>query len=122
MIVSIQLRRDTAADWSADNPILKSGEVGVETDTSRAKLGDGSTSWNNLGYWETSPGGGSDKNYVQTFATTATVSVSHNLGKYPAVTVMDSSGDQVVGDVVYTDLNNLIVSFSAPFSGTVTCN
>jgi hypothetical protein len=63
-----------------------------------------------------------DKNYTQPFSVTDTVAVPHNLGKYPAVTVMDSAGDQVDGDVVFTDLNNLTVSFSAPFSGTVTCN
>jgi hypothetical protein len=69
--------------------------------------------------WSASTG---DKTYDQSFSVTDTVDVAHNLGKYPAVTVMDTTGDQVEGDILFIDLNNLTVSFSAPFSGTVTCN
>lgn len=50
MAVQIQLRRDTAANWTAANPTLAQGEVGLETDTGRYKIGDGSTSWNSLAY------------------------------------------------------------------------
>jgi hypothetical protein len=46
----IQIRRDTAANWTSANPILAQGELGVETDTSKLKVGDGSTSWGSLGY------------------------------------------------------------------------
>ena len=44
------LRRDTAANWSAKNPILREGEEGYETDTGRRKVGNGTTEWNNLKY------------------------------------------------------------------------
>lgn len=47
---TIQLRRDTASNWSTVNPVLAEGEVGIETDTGKSKFGDGSTSWNNLPY------------------------------------------------------------------------
>lgn len=50
MAVQIQLRNDTAANWTAANPILAVGEMGVETDTDLFKLGDGATAWNSLGY------------------------------------------------------------------------
>lgn len=46
----IQLRRDTAAAWTAANPVLASGELAVETDSGRSKLGDGSTVWLALPY------------------------------------------------------------------------
>ena len=46
----IQLRRDTAANWASNNPILALGEVGFETDTKILKIGNGSTEWNSLGY------------------------------------------------------------------------
>ena len=46
----IQLRRGTAANWTSANPTLAAGEVGVETDTGYAKVGDGSTAWTSLGY------------------------------------------------------------------------
>lgn len=47
---SYLLRRDTAANWSAKNPILREGEEGYETDTGKRKVGDGTTEWNNLKY------------------------------------------------------------------------
>lgn len=46
----IQLRRDTAANWSAVNPILAQGELGIEVDSHNIKCGDGSTPWNELIY------------------------------------------------------------------------
>jgi hypothetical protein len=46
----IQIRRDTAANWTSANPILAQGELGVETDTDKIKIGDGSTAWTGLGY------------------------------------------------------------------------
>lgn len=49
--VQMQQRRDTAAGWAAANPTLLSGELGFETDTKKAKLGDGTTAWNSLSYY-----------------------------------------------------------------------
>ena len=46
----IQIRRDTAANWTSANPILAQGELGIETDTLKVKAGTGSTAWNSLGY------------------------------------------------------------------------
>jgi hypothetical protein len=48
--VRIQVRRGSATDWSGVNPILAAGELGVETDTRKIKVGDGSTAWNSLSY------------------------------------------------------------------------
>ena len=50
MAARIQLRRDTSSNWTTANPTLNSGELGVETNTSKIKLGDGSTAWNSLDY------------------------------------------------------------------------
>ena len=41
----ILFRRDSAANWTSENPILSNGEVGLETDTDKIKIGDGSTAW-----------------------------------------------------------------------------
>ena len=46
----ILLRRDTAANWTAGNPVLASGELGYETNTGKFKIGNGSTAWNSLSY------------------------------------------------------------------------
>ena len=50
MPVQIQFRRDTAAAWTAANPTLAAGELGLETDTSFYKIGNGSTAWTSLAY------------------------------------------------------------------------
>lgn len=50
MTSRIQLRRTTAAGWASTNPTLATGEPGVETDTNRLKIGDGTTVWNALPY------------------------------------------------------------------------
>lgn len=49
-MVKIQMRRDSAANWTSANPTLGSGEHGFETDTGKFKIGNGSTAWNSLGY------------------------------------------------------------------------
>lgn len=50
MPIQIQIRRDTAANWTAANPVLAAGEWGLETDTGKLKLGDGTTAWTSLAY------------------------------------------------------------------------
>ena len=50
VVTQIQIRRGTAAQWTSANPILASGEFGFETDTGKAKIGNGSTVWNSLAY------------------------------------------------------------------------
>ena len=47
----MQQRRGTAAQWTAANPILAAGEIGFETDTSRFKMGNGSSTWGSLTYF-----------------------------------------------------------------------
>lgn len=43
-------KRKTAAQWTSANPTLLSGEIGLETDTGKMKMGDGSTDWTSLDY------------------------------------------------------------------------
>ena len=50
MAVKIQMRRDTAANWTSANPTLAEGELGLETDTTFYKIGTGSTAWTSLAY------------------------------------------------------------------------
>ena len=46
----IQFRRDTASNWTSNNPTLANGEFAIETDTTKYKIGDGSTAWTSLAY------------------------------------------------------------------------
>ena len=58
--ITIKLRRGTAAQWTATNPVLAEGEVGLETDTRKFKVGTGAAAWNSLQYWGGSGGGAAD--------------------------------------------------------------
>lgn len=62
--------------------------------------------------------GGGDKNYVHTQSSpSASWTASHNLGKKPAVVVVDSAEDVVYGDIRYIDDNTVTLTFSGAFSG-----
>lgn len=50
MTSRLQNRRDTAANWTSNNPTLAAGEIGYETDTAKFKIGDGATAWSSLAY------------------------------------------------------------------------
>ena len=50
MATRIQLRRDTSSNWVLANPVLALGELGLETNTLRIKVGDGLNNWNTLDY------------------------------------------------------------------------
>ena len=61
---------------------------------------------------------GGDAHFTHTQSTPSTVwSVQHNLGKKASVTVVDSADSVVYGDIEYTDLNNLTITFNGAFSG-----
>lgn len=59
--------------------------------------------------------------YVQSSAST-TWTITHNLNTYPSVTVVDSSGSVVSGDVQYLDEFSLRITFSAQFAGKAYLN
>lgn len=61
------------------------------------------------------PTGGS---YIHTQSTSSsTWTITHNLGYYPAVSVVDSGGNVVIGDVNYISINAVSVTFNASFGG-----
>jgi hypothetical protein len=49
-MITLKHKRQTASAIAASNPVLAAGEFGIETDTGRMKIGDGSTAWNSLAY------------------------------------------------------------------------
>lgn len=51
VVTQIQVRRGTASQWTSTNPVLAAGEWGYESDTNKAKIGNGSSAWNSLSYF-----------------------------------------------------------------------
>ena len=100
---TIQLRRDTASNWSTVNPILAEGEVGIETDTRKQKFGDGSTAWNSLAYSYGDANGNFDGQWSNVTATNIingsniTWSSGHN---YDLSTYLPNDGQ--VYEVIFT--------------------
>ena len=52
MGVKILLRNDVSTIWTSVNPILGQGEIGIESDTRKLKIGDGILTWNLLNYYQ----------------------------------------------------------------------
>ncbi len=64
-----------------------------------------------------------DANFVFTQAIpSATWNITHNLGKFCSVTVVNTSNEIVIGDIAYVNDNSLTITFSAPFSGKAYLN
>ena len=93
MTSRLQNRRDTATNWTTNNPTLAAGELGYETDTKKIKIGDGSTAWTSLAYYVTGTGG-------ETLLSTTTLS---------GTSTTISSIDQTYKSLIIV-IENLIVS------------
>ena len=50
LIARLSEKNYTSEQWTALNPILEAGEIGIDLTTNRLKIGDGVKSWNNLPY------------------------------------------------------------------------
>jgi hypothetical protein len=123
MAGKIQIRRDTATNWTSVNPILASGEIGLETDTDLFKIGDGVTVWSSRAYGgiqgatgatgvNTIPSSGADKTTTYTL-TTDDVGGFVSVGSGGSVTIpasVFSAGDVIT---LYNDTNGDI---------TITCS
>lgn len=65
----------------------------------------------------------SDKHYVHNQGVASTIwTITHGLGKYPSVTVVDSANTEITGEVKYMDLNTIELTFSSEFAGKAYLN
>lgn len=48
--VKLRLRSDSAANWLKANPVLLAGEIGIEANTGKMKVGNGKSTWRVLPY------------------------------------------------------------------------
>jgi hypothetical protein len=72
-----------------------------------------------------SPKGQTDKNYVSpnlNFSAGVAQTITHNLNKFPSVTVVDSGGSHIVGDVQHINENSFTITFTASFQAKVYAN
>jgi hypothetical protein len=68
-------------------------------------------------------GTGSDAFYSHNQPVASNVwTITHNLNKYPSVTITDSANNVIVGDVSYVDTNQLTVTFGSSFGGKAYLN
>jgi len=121
MAVQIQIRRDTAANWTSNNPTLAAGELGFETDTGKLKIGDGTTEWTSLDYIDVAI----DHNTL-TNTHNLTTDIDHDqLTNYVAnehidhstVSIMAGDGLTGGGDLTNTRTLSFDPSYSPTFAG-----
>ena len=91
---NICIRRDTAANWTSNNPTMLVGEIGYETDTGNFKIGTGSTAWASLAY-------------VNSYKSTATCpTTSLGIGTSAARLLTSGAHDTAVGNDALRDLTS----------------
>jgi hypothetical protein len=116
----IQIRRDVASTWTSVNPTLAIGEIGLETDTAKIKIGTGSTTWTSLSYWTLGTSG-----FAPTANPTFTGAVNASGTLQLAGTAITSTAAELnyvdgVTSNIQTQLNAKAVLASPAFTGTVT--
>ena len=117
-IQRIQLRNDTAANWTTSNPTLQAGELGHETDTGKFKLGTGVLAWTALPYASILPGVGAivnaDINASAAIADTKLATIS-TAGKVSGTAI--TSGNITTSGTVLT---SNALGYTTGAGGTVT--
>ena len=83
MSTIFKLRRDTAANWSSNNPTLADGELGFDKTNVYLKIGDGTTAWNSLGQFTQN---------VENIEDTVGTMIAANTETFITVTYDDSDG------------------------------
>jgi hypothetical protein len=64
-----------------------------------------------------------DKSFIFEQQVPASVwTIAHNLNKFPSVVVIDSANTIVIGEISYTNLNQVVLNFSSGFSGKAYLN
>jgi prophage tail gpP-like protein len=105
----IQIRRDTAANWTSVNPTLAAGEMGFETDTGKFKIGTGSTAWTSLSYATTIP-----SNTVTSAMIVDGTIVDGDINASAAIAPSKVAGVFITGD---SSNNTITISTSSPTGG-----
>ena len=111
-------------DWDSSGPSAKNNfyTIGLTPIAGQGALKKNEEYFISLLQWNPSSSVG-DKTFVFTQGTPIYQwDITHNLNKFPSVSVVDSFNEQVIGSVEYINKNRLTVTFAAPFSGQAYCN
>lgn len=108
----IQIRRDTAANWTSANPTLAQGELGLETDTLKVKAGDGSTAWTSASYLIDTGGYAAYSD--------ATANFTGNLQKSgsPVVTAAYTGDVDITGELIVDSYNETYAAVTSSSNAT----
>jgi hypothetical protein len=115
MAVKFQFRRDTAANWESNNPILSEGEFGLDLTNQRFKIGDGVNTWNALDNAQYT-------NKAETFVATTTIVGSDGSSDWTEETTGDWDGvftaTKTVTGVLTTDTPLIDLDLSSATAAT----
>lgn len=106
MTARIKIRRDSAASWTSNNPILAAGELGLDTDANQIKVGNGTAVWTALPFVTSSGSSGFDGASNLVFDTenigfySLALPTNPQNAKYMATTA-DSSASNTIADTIY---------------------
>ena len=105
----ILFRRDLAATWTSVNPVLSAGEIGLESDTGKIKLGDGTTAWTGLTYFY---GSLQNASYVQSLVagTGLTITGNSGSGTTPTINIGQSVATSASPTFAQVTVNNIPTS------------
>ena len=108
----IQIRRDTASNWSSANPTLAQGELGLETDTLKIKAGNGSTAWNSASYLIDTGG------YAAYSDSTANFTGNLQKSGSPVVTAAYTGDVNVTGELIVDSYNETYAAVTSSSNAT----
>jgi hypothetical protein len=108
----IQIRRDTATNWTSANPTLAQGELGLETDTLKIKAGDGSTAWNSASYLIDTGG------YAAYSDSTANFTGNLQKSGSPVVTAAYTGDVNVTGELIVDSYNETYAAVTSSSNAT----
>ena len=111
MTTRIKLRRDTAANWTSNDPVLALGEAGYDTTNNELRVGDGTTVWSGL---ESIGGTGNKITALKTY------SDNHNDGDGQTFTYTTGSIAVQMGNDEGLYLDDLLSRLSNYFDGNTT--
>lgn len=122
--IRIQNRIDTPSNWELSNPVLLSGEIGVEYSSTgyKLKIGNGATNWNNLPYISRSDSSNIKIDFsFASGATTVTYTNATITPNHAVSSIMYATGkENMTGNVTWeTNNGSIILTFPAT-TGRVT--